>query len=628
MPSIEESKRKVKTELSHAPEIDHDAILASLQDEIDRHNSGGSTSRSKHHRRRRDSSRESSREDKSRSMRFRFKSHRSEHDRDSKKRKRRSRDDKGHRHRRRTKDHDSSQDNGEENEQGAAHPFPREPTHPDVDGKVDPNAAFRDSLFDALADDEGAAYWESVYSQPIHVYQRPTVKTPKGELEEMNDDQYAAYVQTKMWEKKNPEIVIERERAAKQRKEEEEERTRQREEFIRRKERAAWDRAQRAGAKRFAGEGDGAKDGYEYVFDFSDRDTGRSKRSEPELNEYVEAWSRYNIAWDRLKLELLDEANSGPKDEKRQTPSKRIPWPVLQHKPVTRPNIEAFMRHIPLESDGKSRLQLLKAERFKWHPDKMQQRFVGSVDEGTMKVVTGVFQVVDALVEEERKREGTSDIAPRTYTKQHNSGDMGDFNRQDQDTLLPSLPPQTNTGDNRRDSSDPAQATQPTQPTQPSAIGTSAPPSNKTIPPSTDIQGLREQIFSNAAVLFPKATIPYQLGQCKPHDIFDIIVLRRAQRPATATASAQPEITYGWRACLVYGPLGSRSAAAYGLCRASVEGALQALLEFLAEKTVHGRQFKMEGLKFENGSGLVPSLLGPQDKFPGVGEERKRPRSE
>ncbi|KAF2164688.1 hypothetical protein M409DRAFT_67796 [Zasmidium cellare ATCC 36951] len=402
MPSIEESKRKVKAGLSDAPEIDHDAILASLQDEIDRHNSGDSTSN--RHQRRHDSSRDSSCEDKSHSMRFRFKSrHTSKRETDSKKRKRKSRDEKDRHHGRRTKDRESSQDDAKADREEAAHPFPREPTNPDLDGNVDANAAFRDSLFDALADDEGAAYWESVYSQPIHVYERPTVKTARGELEEMNDDEYAAYVQTRMWEKKNPEIVLERERAAKQRKEEEEERKRQREEFIRRKERAAWDRAQRDGARRFAGVGDDGTDGYEYVFDFSDRDTGRSKRSKPEPNEYLEAWSSYNIAWDRLKLELLDEANSGPKDEKRPTPSKRIPWPVLQHKPVTRPNIEAFMRHIPLERDGKSRLQLLKAERLKWHPDKVQQRFVGSVDEGTMKVVTGVFQIVDALVEEERK---------------------------------------------------------------------------------------------------------------------------------------------------------------------------------------------------------------------------------
>jgi hypothetical protein len=68
------------------------------------------------------------------------------------------------------------------------------------------------------------------------------------------------------------------------------------------------------------------------------------------------------------------------------------------------------MRHAPLTSDGdkssSSQLQALKVERVRWHPDKVQQRFGGAVDEGTMKVVTGVFQVVDDLVEEERKRLG------------------------------------------------------------------------------------------------------------------------------------------------------------------------------------------------------------------------------
>jgi hypothetical protein len=67
------------------------------------------------------------------------------------------------------------------------------------------------------------------------------------------------------------------------------------------------------------------------------------------------------------------------------------------------------MRHAPVTSDGdkdsSSQLQALKVERVRWHPDKVQQRFGGTVDEGTMKVITGVFQVVDSLVEEERKRQ-------------------------------------------------------------------------------------------------------------------------------------------------------------------------------------------------------------------------------
>ncbi len=61
------------------------------------------------------------------------------------------------------------------------------------------------------------------------------------------------------------------------------------------------------------------------------------------------------------------------------------------------------MQHAPSD-DRKERLRILKAERVRWHPDKVQQRFGGVVDDGTMKLVTGVFQVVDSMVEEERKR--------------------------------------------------------------------------------------------------------------------------------------------------------------------------------------------------------------------------------
>ncbi|KAF3144716.1 hypothetical protein TWF703_008703 [Orbilia oligospora] len=55
----------------------------------------------------------------------------------------------------------------------------------------DPEAAFRESLFEAMADDEGASYWEGVYGQPIHLYERPKVENEKGELEMMTDEEYA-----------------------------------------------------------------------------------------------------------------------------------------------------------------------------------------------------------------------------------------------------------------------------------------------------------------------------------------------------------------------------------------------------------------------------------------------------
>ena len=58
-----------------------------------------------------------------------------------------------------------------------------------------------------MADDEGAAYWEAIYGQPIHIYPPPphgghdSSSGAGGHLEQMTDEQYAEYVRQKMWEK-------------------------------------------------------------------------------------------------------------------------------------------------------------------------------------------------------------------------------------------------------------------------------------------------------------------------------------------------------------------------------------------------------------------------------------------
>ncbi|WPH02864.1 Hypothetical protein R9X50_00573200 [Acrodontium crateriforme] len=385
MPSMEETKRRVKESLEkQSTGPDHDDILKSLQDEIDKHNAvkddiqrSMRTNKSEHD----DRSRESS----APSMRFRFKSGTS----DPTKRMHRPRHG-SHKHReKRRRTRNESTDNKE-----GSHPFPREPTNLD---RPDLNStdAFRESLFDALADDEGAQYWESVYNQPIHVYPRPTIQTAKGELEEMNDEEYAAYVKTKMWEKKNPHIVLERERSERRRKEQEEEKTKEREQFVRMKERAAWERAQRGDRRERRRSND---DKHEHIFTGQANNMSEGRKSNSE--EQAAAWSRYLEAWGQLQQELLSEHDSpttGP------AASQRIPWPVFAAKQVLKPNVEEFMRNPPLDEE-RSLLTVLKAERVRWHPDKVQQRFRGTVDEGTMKLVTGVFQVIDSLFEEERKR--------------------------------------------------------------------------------------------------------------------------------------------------------------------------------------------------------------------------------
>ena len=415
MPSLEESRRQVAEGLDKA--ADHDAILASLQDEIDRHNAvkdqlKNSVRKSKRsHYEHHSSSQE-------RLMKFRFKSSTEDTRKSRPKHHHRSmsktdKEERHHCHKKRRKETENyptppQESHPPEPSTSTSHPFPREPADPL--SPSDDKDAFRASLFDALADDEGvAAYWESVYSQPIHIYPRP--EFPNEETA-MSEGEYVEYVKLKMWEKKHPEVVFERRQQERERKLAEEEATRRREEFVRRKEQAAWDRSQR---RRFRdrGDEDGGDGGYEYVFDAkdwtSDNAPGAKKKPQQKQQEYAAAWSTYLSAWDNLKHELLTERNNTPQDapaqDKPNSISKRIPWATLPSQPPTKPNIEAFMRHAPA-SDQKSRLQILKAERVRWHPDKMQQRFGGTVDEGTMKLVTGVFLVVDCMVEEERKREG------------------------------------------------------------------------------------------------------------------------------------------------------------------------------------------------------------------------------
>ncbi|KAK5110170.1 hypothetical protein LTR62_006166 [Meristemomyces frigidus] len=394
MPSFADSRREVEKNLASSSQgPDHADILASLQDEIDKHNAVKDDLRKTIRRSNRSRREPEDTDTADRSTKFRFKDGVA----DPRKRRRRSHRDRSECRHKRCK-HAYPSPPSEEAE--GSHPFPREtqPATLDEPGPATDDAAFRNSLFDALADDEGAAYWEGVYDQPIHVYDRPSVTTPRGELEEMTDAEYAAYVKTKMWERKHPEVIIERERSAKMRREAEEERAREREAFIRRKEQAAWERAEKRGARRSAGDN---KRDTRHKYEFAGEANTHAEH-DVLREEYTRAWSHYLTAWDRLKLELLSERTTTP--AKEISASKRIPWPVLGSRPVVRANIEDFLRHAtPVEG---TKLNLLKAERVRWHPDKVQQRFGGKVDEGTMKLVTGVFQIVDALFEEEKGRGG------------------------------------------------------------------------------------------------------------------------------------------------------------------------------------------------------------------------------
>lgn len=205
-----------------------------------------------------------------------------------------------------------------------------------------------------MADDEGAAYWENVYGQPIHVYpnSRPG---PDGELERMSEDEYAAFVRQRMWEKTHAGLLEERARREERKKKKDEE-----EEEARRLTREM-EKSLRRGEER-----------------------RRRKGWKERFEEYGKIWA----SWD-----------GGVEG---------IGWPV---KSGRREDVDAdavkdfFVMGIDPEDVGEAEfLAKLKEERVRWHPDKIQQRLGGKVDEAVMRDVTAVFQIVDKLWSDTRSK--------------------------------------------------------------------------------------------------------------------------------------------------------------------------------------------------------------------------------
>ncbi|KAI1340548.1 hypothetical protein F5Y15DRAFT_378999 [Xylariaceae sp. FL0016] len=230
-------------------------------------------------------------------------------------------------------------------------PTPHNPHEP---APLDPDAAFRESLFDAMADDEGAAYWEGVYGQPIHIYGAEATNAA-GELERMTEDEYAAYVRRKMWEKTHAGLLEERERRK--------QRERERE--------AAAEEARRL-----------------------TRDMERSLRRGEERKRkrgWRGRWDRYVASWDGWDGTV-----------------ERMGWPTdsgLRETIDTGKVREFFVMGIdPTEVGEAELLAKLKEERVRWHPDKIQQRLGGKVDEAVMQDVTAVFQIVDKLWSDTRSK--------------------------------------------------------------------------------------------------------------------------------------------------------------------------------------------------------------------------------
>ena len=233
---------------------------------------------------------------------------------------------------------------------------------------VDPEIAFRESLFDAMADDEGAQFWEGVYGQPIHTY--PDVKPgPDGELERMTDEEYTAFVRAKMYEKTHQHLLEEKAR----------------------REAAKKERGRLA--KENAKEEREAEKFRRKVEESLKRGQERKSRK-----AWGDRWEAYIQKWESL--------GKGAAGGKIHIAS--IPWPVESGKRADATElkeIERFFLNAPTSGQPTEAqlAKVLKVERVRWHPDKIQQKLGGQdVSEDVMQGVTAVFQVIDRMWSEVR----------------------------------------------------------------------------------------------------------------------------------------------------------------------------------------------------------------------------------
>ncbi|KAL4867702.1 hypothetical protein BDV12DRAFT_117389 [Aspergillus spectabilis] len=254
-------------------------------------------------------------------------------------------------------------------------------------GELSPNTAFRESLFDALGDDEGAAFWEGVYGQPIHSFTAPpsqdVERDRRGELDHLDDEEYAAYVRSEMWKRTREGMLEEQERLrAERRAKAQAEKVSEEREERRRFERAMEDSLRR----------------------------GRVRKKAKEAWRGV--WESYLGSWEEVEAA---RENSGAGAGEGKKVGNLLFWPVLSGKrrEVSRENVEEFMRRAPPQDSGAGAggghsedllLSTLKTERVRWHPDKIQHRYGAlGIDEAVMRSVTEVFQIIDHMWNEFKK---------------------------------------------------------------------------------------------------------------------------------------------------------------------------------------------------------------------------------
>lgn len=255
-----------------------------------------------------------------------------------------------------------------------------------------PDVAFRESLFDAMGDDEGAEFWHSVYGQPIHTYSRTYQDANTGELESMNDEQYAQYVRRKMWERSAEGVEAERESLRKEQKEREK----------RRKEEPPSTHNEPR-----------TQTPADFTFDFEIEASLKRGQDRKDKKKWQQAWQSYLDKWKELQ-NLYDSRKGTPADDVEQIYLRnKIAWPVEsgKRKDVCHDEVERFINKVSASEETESMNQesikasILKSERIRWHPDKIQQRYgFLHIEQSTIEGVTAVFQIIDQMWTDKRRQ--------------------------------------------------------------------------------------------------------------------------------------------------------------------------------------------------------------------------------
>ena len=326
----------------------------------------------------------------SRKGKFRFKSsrsrtkHKRERDDDLEPHSHHRRHHHHHRKRHRHRDDDGSGHRSRSSKKRTRSASPQNHDDEDNNGNLSPDTAFRESLFDALGDDEGAEYWQAIYGQPIHTYANPSVpRGPDGELEQMSEEEYAAYVRTRMWERTREGMLEAQEKLRDERREKEKRERKEREWTEGRRERERFEKAMEESLRR-------------------GRERKRGKAWKGLGEGYLKRWKEVDA--------LRGNGNGGGK-----VFEELVFWPVESGKRrgVSREAVEEFLRHalVPASASASGKeddlLAVLKSERVRWHPDKIQHRYgVLGIDDAVMRSVTEVFQIVDHLWNELKEKKG------------------------------------------------------------------------------------------------------------------------------------------------------------------------------------------------------------------------------